>query len=276
MENLFRHRWVRALTAWVVLSPLTAFGAADEMKAVAELEAEVNKGGNETRSVGPVPIRVQKVATADIQPLVKGEYGRTQQDLQWELTKLKQRQVELETQRDKARDAATAEAETNRNGIKVFKEYDRLLSVRYSSKTGDFEPGVEISSKEVENINQLFQSHLRTVALSGGRISAGNARRSLEWGIERLGKYEDWNTSPNEQNNSDFEIIAKQLHDVDSDVERVMDLADKIDVKLNPDAALASVTPPEKVEKAASPKATRAPAAQAETKPKQTGKKKRK
>src|SRR5262249_27725608 len=73
----------------------------------------------------------------------------------------------------------------------------------------------------------LFKSHLAQSPLLG-RVSAGQARRTLARGMDRLDDLIAINKEPTEANHSEFEIIAKQIADEEARVKRVNYLAETL------------------------------------------------
>lgn len=173
--------------------------------------------------------------------LVTGEYVKIQNEFQVSLSTAKRSLRDLENDRRKSILNAQSQARKENEGIQALKRYDLLLSIRYVNEQGVHQAAMEISTKDQENLNRLFDNYLRATPFVG-RTSAGFARKQIEWGMKRLEELAKVNAEPTETNNPELEIIAKQTRDADQKIKTVTELASRLGVKLNENAAVATTT----------------------------------
>lgn len=170
-----------------------------------------------------------------MQGMVKNEVLKTQADLTREIGEAQVRIKAYEAQRSDVVVRAKDQAKQDAEGMKLLKEYDHLLSTRYVTKKGDFEPGLELSAADFEALNNLARTHLYALFFTG-RTSAGFARKAVKQGIKQLDDLHDAHSDPSDGNNPELEIIAKLIHDDEGRVKRAKNLLDELDLK--PDANL--------------------------------------
>lgn len=168
--------------------------------------------------------------------MVKEQYALTQNALQAEFTQAQQRIRALEQEKNQSSARAAAQAETDQKGLALLRDFDRLLVSRYVNKKGSFDPGQEIGIKEIENLNDLFKAYLSVTPLSD-RVSAGQARKTVAWAIDRLEDLASAHASPSESNNSDFEILGKRIRDEEARIEKLNRQAEAIGFALDSSAA---------------------------------------
>jgi hypothetical protein len=111
------------------------------------------------------------------------------------------------------------------------------------NKKAMFEPAMEISTRDVENLNDLFKSYLSTTMFYG-RVSAGQATKQLENGMEKLDEIFLVNSKPSESNNSELEIIGHQIREEEAKVEKAQTQATSLGLNLDFNAP---VTPASRV-----------------------------
>lgn len=175
---------------------------------------------------------------------VHHEFDKAHQDLASKAMGLKKKLSDLES--EKARVYAEAKAQTgiDTTGVDALKKYDVLVEGRYVNDKGEYERGLQVAQSDVDNINKLFQSYLSSTPLQG-RVSAGQARRILAFGIDQLKDREKAHSSPSESNNSDLEIIACQMHQTEKQLQVTIALAGQLGLALNSDGSpVASKTAP--------------------------------
>lgn len=183
--------------------------------------------------------------------MVSAEFSKTKSELQVTFNQLKKSIRDLEIEKSKAIRDAKAQAMKDQEGIKAFQTYDVLISSRYVDKDGRYLSSLEVTTKDHENLNELFQSYLRTNPLVG-RLSAGHARRYIAWAVDRLKELYQVNADPSEKNNPDLEILAHMTKENEGRLVTVTELASRIGVKLEEASALADMgkdpnQPPERV-----------------------------
>lgn len=177
-----------------------------------------------------------------VNPIVAGEYVKVQNELSASMVHARKKLLDLSNDKKRAIFDSQTEAKLDRQGIEAFKKYDLLLTVRYADEKGLYQPAVEVSVKDVENLNKLFDTYLHTTPMNG-RSSVGHARKMIDWGMKRLEELVKVHAEPTETNNPDLEIIAQQTKDADQRVKTVTELAVRLGVKLNETVAVADTTP---------------------------------
>jgi hypothetical protein len=166
-------------------------------------------------------------------PVVTSEYAKQQVQLESQLAKAKRMLRDFEAVREKAISDSKAMAQTDMAGLKALKRYDTLMSSRYATEQGEFQPWRPLAKEDVENINRLFDTYLRSKPLFG-RVSAGQAHKMLDWGMSRLEEMTKARNKPKPDNNSDLEIVAHQIKETEATLKSIMTAADKLGMKLNP------------------------------------------
>lgn len=172
--------------------------------------------------------------------MVSAEFTKTKTEFQATFNQIKKALRDIEAEKSKAIREAKAQALKDQEGIKAFQTYDVLISSRYVDKDAKYLSSLEVSSKDHENLNELFQSYLRTNPLVG-RLSAGHARRYIAWAIDRLKELHQYNAEPTEKNNPDLEILARLTVENESRLVTVTELAGRLGVKLEEASALAEM-----------------------------------
>ena len=172
--------------------------------------------------------------------MVSAEFTKTKSEFQMTYNQVKKSLRDIENEKAKAIRESKAQAFKDQEGIKAFETYDVLISSRYVDKDGRYLSSLEVSSKDHENLNELFQSYLRTNPLVG-RLSAGHARRYISWAIDRLKELNKYNSDPSEKNNPDLEILARLTVENENRLHTVTDLAQRLGVKLEEASALAEM-----------------------------------
>jgi hypothetical protein len=150
---------------------------------------------------------------------------------------------DLANDRKKAVMDSQSQSKVEMQGIEALKKYDLLLTIRYADPQGLYQPAAEVSQKDNENLNKLFDTYLRASPLTG-RSSVAHARKMIEWGMHRLEELAKIHGDPNENNNPDLEIIAQQTKDADQRIKTVTELASRLGVKLNENVASAQSETP--------------------------------
>ena len=172
--------------------------------------------------------------------MVSSEFTKTKSEFQMTFNQVKKSIRDIENEKAKAIREAKAQALKDQEGIKAFETYDILISSRYVDKDGKYQSSLEVSSKDHENLNELFQSYLRTNPLVG-RLSAGHARRYIAWAMDRLKELSKYNADPSEKNNPDLEILARLSVENENRLRTVTELAQRLGVKLEEASALAEM-----------------------------------
>jgi len=172
--------------------------------------------------------------------LVSSEVATTKKEFQATYNDLKKNLHQLESERVQAIEAAKLQSRKDQEGIKAFETYDTLIASRYVDPSGKYLSSSEVSKKDHDNLNALFETYLRTNPLVG-RLSAGHARKYLKWGISRLKELADYNASPSEDNNPHLEILARLKKDSETRLQTVTQLAGRLGVKLEEASSLVEI-----------------------------------
>jgi len=184
------------------------------------------------------------VAGEEVTPLVMGEYAKIQNEFQAGLATSRRSIASLQGEKKRVTAQYQLQAKAEQAGIDALKKYDLLLGSRYSNERGEYQAGLELGAKDVENLNRIFENLMRTTPFVG-KTSAGYARRQIEWGMKRLEELSKLHSDPTEQNNPELEIIAKQLRDAETKIKTVTDLAGRLGVKLNENIAFEPAAAPQ-------------------------------
>lgn len=164
-------------------------------------------------------------------PVVQDEYAKEKARFDTVMIAARKKLSELQKAQEKAIEASKAQAKVDLEGVAVMKKYWTLINYRYGNEEGKFQNWKVVDTKDVENINNLFGTYLRSKPLTG-RISAGTADRTLDWGMTRLEEMAKMHGSPRPDNNSDVEILSYQIKDTESKMKIITDQADRLGVKI--------------------------------------------
>lgn len=163
----------------------------------------------------------------EMSPILREEFRITREELRSGLSTNKKKLAELDQMRARAVAASQKQAAAEKNWVDHLHKYDVLIMARYSDEKGEFAPAMELSQRDVDNLNKLFEDYLRERPFSG-RVTASHARKVLETGQEKLKDWVKLHDDPNEGNNSDLEYIAKQRADADRAVNKIMFVAEQL------------------------------------------------
>ena len=178
-------------------------------------------------------LNLSSVALADgNSPLVQNEYAKAQTQLEGQLLNIRKSMRSIDDQKSRAVQEAKAQSQVDLEGLREMKRYYTLLLSRYSNETSQFQPWRVVGAEDVENINKLFDTYLHTRPLRG-RVSAGQADRTLDWGMSRLEDVYKTHKSPSTDNNSDLEILQHQMKEAEASEKAIRSRADRLDLKLN-------------------------------------------
>ncbi len=192
------------------------------------------------------PQTQEKFPAAEMPELVRKEYTKEQQELQGKLARAQSLLADLESQKAQAFDKSKSLAQVDAAGVETLRKFDTLLTVRYvDGETKEFAPGLGLSNEDVENVNKLFENFLAMRPLKAP-ASAGKARHMVAWGVERLQDAAKTHDSPNEDNNSELEILARKIAEAAKNVEQVKVLALRLGVELSDGARTPAAEPGKK------------------------------
>lgn len=176
----------------------------------------------------------------ELNTMVMEELRKIQSETREVYDKLNRRISELSAYRSRVVAESKKRSELENYGVEILRKYAIIINNRYRDElTGKFESGMEISVKDQENISRVLNRYFSSNALSG-RVSAGEALRQIEFSIVRLRDMARMHAEPSEENTSELEILAYQLKDSNTKLNRVTDLAKNLGVELV-DPAAASV-----------------------------------
>jgi hypothetical protein len=176
-------------------------------------------------------------------PLVQNEYAKAQTQLESKLLTAMRALKGFDDARLKAIEDAKAMSDVDMEGLRGLKRYYTLLLGRYSNDAAQFQPWTVLANDDRENINKLFDTYLHSKPLHN-RVSAGQAERTLDWGMSRLEEIYKMHKSPSPENNSDLEILSHQIKDSEASVKAIKTHADRLDIKLNEKAIQEAVNNP--------------------------------
>jgi hypothetical protein len=167
----------------------------------------------------------------EMSPILREEFRITREELRKDLGANKKKLAELEQMRTRAVAASQKQAAAEKNWIEHLRKYDVLINARYSDEKGEFVPAMELSQRDIDNLNKLFEDYLRERPFSG-RVTASAARKVLEQGQDKLKSWVSIHDDPSEKNNSDLEYIAKQRADAERAVNKIMYVAEQLQLDM--------------------------------------------
>lgn len=153
-----------------------------------------------------------------------------------ELSSVRRRLSELTAHRTSVLNQAAKQAETETSWIENLKRYQTLLTSRYLDEKGEYQPSKEINSRDLENINRLMASYLHSTPLQG-RVSAGQAFKTLETGIDQIGDRIKVHRSPSSSNNSEIQILQAQIEEMENNLKKLIDRGKKLGFDSSEDSA---------------------------------------
>ena len=171
-------------------------------------------------------------AYGDDNQVVAQEYLKVQTELNQGMAQARRNLKDLGNDKKKAILTSQSQAKLEQTGIEALKKYDLLITVRYTDDSGLYQPSKEISQKDQDNINKLFDMYLRSTPLLG-RTSVSHARQMIEWGVKRLEELAKLHAEPTDLNNPEMQIISKLTREAELKIKTVTDLAARLGVKMN-------------------------------------------
>ncbi len=172
------------------------------------------------------------VPNDDIAAIIQDEYKKLQGEHSETNTRLRSRVQELVNARSKAIAESRKRAEMELGWADLVRKYSVVLASKYRDEdTGAYEPGMELSPKDLENVSKILGRYLNTQPLQG-RVSAGEGRRQLDYVVRRLNELAKIHNNPTEENNSELEILAYQISDSDFKLRKTVSFAKSLGIEL--------------------------------------------
>ncbi len=165
----------------------------------------------------------------DNSAMVQEEMKKTQEEVLKSWNQAKSRLSELKNQMEKAHADSKRRGEDEIKGKDLMEKYGLLLSTRYLNDKNDFEPGMQISMKDQDNMNKLFQSYLHSTPFRG-QTSAGEAKRVLELGAKNLNETSTMHLNPSASNNSEIEILEFQIKNTENNFQKASHLTKSLGI----------------------------------------------
>ena len=122
-------------------------------------------------------------------------------------------------------------------GIQLLKKYTALIKAKYLDEEGVFQEATEISIHDRENINQLTFGFLKINGLKG-RVSAKKTIQFIEDHISELYQRIKLSENPDENNNSELQILVKKIQDEREKMEYIFETAKNSGVMVNKDSVV--------------------------------------
>jgi hypothetical protein len=129
---------------------------------------------------------------------------------------------------------AKARVEFFQTGQELLQKYLKLIKAKYIDDEGKFQDSYEISLTDRENINKLTFGFLKSNELRG-RVSAHRALKFLEQSMSEINQRIKVSESPDENNNSELEILSKKLVDEKEKMESIYETAKSAGLNINKD-----------------------------------------
>lgn len=163
--------------------------------------------------------------------VIQTEFAKQEGQLEKQLSDTKHHLENLEEARNKAIQTAESDAKRDEEGVRSFKRYYSLLLNRYADENAQFQPWKAIQNDDVDNINKLFDTYLSSHPLKSP-VSAGQADKTLDWGMTRLEELYKMHHSPKPDNNSELEILSHQIKEAEIKIDAIRSQASRLDIKL--------------------------------------------
>jgi hypothetical protein len=181
--------------------------------------------------MGAVTLICTRGFAGDPPTVIQSEFAKQEGQLEKHLFEARHQLEALETARTKAIQTAQNEAKKDEEGVRNFKRYYSLLLNRYADENAQFQPWRAIQNEDVDNINKLFETYLASHPLKAP-VSAGQADKTLDWGMTRLEELYKVHNSPKPDNNSELEIINHQVRETETRIDSIRSQASRLDIKL--------------------------------------------
>ena len=169
------------------------------------------------------------LAVEEVAATLENELKHSGETLRRDLIQSKRKLAKLKEQQSQIQETVQKQAALEKEGTALMKDYSTVVMTRYVDPKGDYQSGYEISAKDQEYINRLVGKFLRAHPLAG-RTSAGEAIRALNWAMSRLSELASTHAAPSEMNNSDLEIVATQMKELDSYIRKQISVATRLGV----------------------------------------------
>jgi chromosome segregation ATPase len=172
------------------------------------------------------------------------ELKLVKQDLEKELNTTRDKLASIQKAREKLRQDLTALSASEEKGISFFNKYSQVIKIRYLDKDGVFDQKAEISQKDVNTINSIYNHYLHGQPLQG-KTTAELALKQIEKGTESIQQLLLVHSKPDVTNNSDLAILSKDEETVQKRSKVIQDLLAKFDAP-NTDAQGTASPKPQK------------------------------
>ncbi|MBI1860246.1 MAG: hypothetical protein HYR96_04930 [Deltaproteobacteria bacterium] len=177
----------------------------------------------------------------EVTKMVDEEYNKETTNVKAEWERVNKKIAELSNHRDKAVADSKARGQWEAQGAELLQKFQTVITARYHTSTGEFDGGIELTTRDQDNVNKVFNRYLQALPLKG-HVSAGEAVRFLEWGNKRLVGLSRTHMDPNEGNNSELEILAAQMRGAEAEQTRLTGMAKIVGVDF-PGAGTATAKP---------------------------------
>lgn len=168
----------------------------------------------------------------EMSPIVKEEFRITKEELRTNLANNRRKLQDLEAQRQKTIQALQKQAQNETAWIEHLRKYDILVQGRYVDPKGDYFPQAEVSERDMGNFNKLFDDYLQLRPVAG-RITAAQARKILETGMDKLKDLVKIHKEPTESNSQELALILRYKEETDKDIKKILNLAQMLGFDLN-------------------------------------------
>lgn len=173
------------------------------------------------------------IANDDIAAIIQEEYKKLQSEQSESSSRLRSRVQELTLARNKAISESRKRAEMELSWVDLIRKYSVVLASKYRDPdTNAFQPGMELSPKDLETVSRILNKYVNAQPIPG-RVSAGEARRQLEYAVRRLNELAKIHNNPSEENNSELEILAYQMSDSDLKLRKTVSFAKSLGIELS-------------------------------------------
>lgn len=163
----------------------------------------------------------------ELSTYVNTEIQEMQTEVQNELAMTEKKIADLQSSKEKVTTETRKLGDSEKNAVDLLRNYNAVIVGRYVNEQGEYQDGLKLIPKDLKFVNMAFDKYLHMTPLQQG-ASAGEARRTIEWGMKRLTELAQIHSQPTEANNSDLEIISHDLKVAEKARKQYTELASRL------------------------------------------------
>ena len=162
--------------------------------------------------------------------MIQDEFVKESKAYQRKIVRVNDKLFELKAKKRDLKKDIILQGKFEAVGVTYFHRYVKLLQTRYIDKDGDFDGSLRLGKKDRSNINQLFKTYLRKVAILSD-ISSKKAVTLLENGAEELEELSIKHSDPSDEEIPGLQIASHKIEAAERERKVLLHLVDKLGLR---------------------------------------------